>query len=274
MEKIASPYLRVGIVWLAMVAIWLLLGTLRDLIWGTGHDGYSFGGHVASAILATVLAVPVIVVARRVLDGGSVAGLGLQLSLAAIPAFLIGALAFLVPSALGFAIVLGLGWAEATPLAPIGEIVLFIPVLAVLVFLYEALPEELAFRGYIQVNLEARLGYWGAIVAQAVLFALWGAALWTIAAGAIAVDRFVMFFFIALVLGMVRGTTGSVWASIGLHVAFQTVAQLMLNTERGHFGLEGADMVQLVALGVVPFSLAVLVVEVLKARDRTAAEVS
>lgn len=271
MPKIASPYLRVGLVWLAMVAIWLLLGALRDLIWGTGPGGYSLGGHATSAVLATAVAVPMIIFARRVLDGETVQSLGLQLSSAAIPAFLIGALAFLLPSALGFAILLVMGWASVTATAPIMEIVLFVPVLAVLVFLYEALPEELAFRGYIQVNLETRLGYWGAILGQAALFALWGAALWTLASGAIALDRLVMFFFIALIQGMVRGVTGSVWTSIGLHVAFQTVAQLLLNTERGHFAIEGAGMLQLVALGVVPFSLAVLVFEFLNARGRKAA---
>lgn len=268
MPLISSPYLRVGLVWVAMVAIWLLLFLLREVIWGTGPGGYSIGGHVTSAVLASLLAVPMVVVARRVLDGETVKSLGLDLSLSAVWYFMSGALAFLLPSALGFAIVIGMGWTSVTPIAPIAEIALFVPALIGLVFIYEALPEELAFRGYIQVNLQSRLRYWGAIVAQAVLFALWGAALWTITTGAGAPDRLVMFFFIALVLGMVRAATGSVWTSIGLHVAFQTVAQLLLNTERGHFSVEGVAMLQLVAIGVVPFSLAVLVVEVLNRRAK------
>lgn len=263
MPAIASPYLRVGLVWVAMVAIWLLLFFVRDVIWGADPGGYSIGGHVTSAVLASLLAVPTVVVARRVLDGETVPSLGFDLSPSAVRHFVIGALAFLLPSALGFAIVIGMGWASVSPIAPIAEIALFVPALIVLVFIYEALPEELAFRGYMQVDLETRLRYWGAIVAQAVLFALWGAALWTVTTGAPALDRLVLFFFIALVLGMVRGATGSVWTSIGLHVAFQTVAQLLLNTERGHFSVEGVEMLQLVAIGVVPFSLAVLVVEVL-----------
>lgn len=266
MSALKSPFICVAIVWVAMVAIWLLLPALRNLFWGTSMDGYTLGGHVMSAILATVIAVPMVIVARRRLDGETVASLGFRLDTAAIRQFLIGAIAFLVPSALGFAVVLGLGWTVITPLAPRGEILAFIPLLVLLVFIYEALPEELAFRGYMQVNLETRLGYWGAIFVQAALFALWGAALWTIAAGAIAFDRLAMFFFIGLVLGIVRGTTGSVWTSIGLHVAFQTVAQLLLNTGRGHFAIEGADMLQFVALGVVPFSLAAIIVEYLHKR--------
>lgn len=265
MPKIASPYLRVAIVWIAVVAIWLVLPVLREALWGTG---YSLGGHIMSAILATAIAVPVVVLARRLLDGESVRSLGLELSATAVKPFLIGAAAFLIPSALGFAIVLGMGWGSIMPVASWGEILAFVPLLIVLVFLFEALPEELAFRGYMQINLQTRLGYWGAIFAQAALFAVWGAVLWTVAAGAPAVERLVMFFFVALVLGMVRGITGSVWASIGLHVAFQTVAQLLLNTERGHFSTGGVEMIQLVALGIVPFSLAVLVVEVLRARGR------
>ena len=272
MSRITSPYLRVGLVSLGMVVLWLLLPVLRDLVWGTGYSGYSFGGHVMSAVLATALAVPMVVFVRRVLDGDSVESLGLSVSAAAVRPFLVGAAAFLLPAALGFIVVLGMGWTRIVPLASIMEIASFVPVLIVLVFLFEALPEELAFRGYIQTNLQTRLGYWGAIFAQAVLFALWGAALWTLATGAIALDRLVMFFFIALVLGMVRGITGSVWTSIGLHVAFQTVAQLLLNIERGHFAVEGVDMLQLVALGVVPFSFAAIVVEFLNARGRKAAD--
>lgn len=263
MPPIANPFARVAIVWIAMVAIWLVLPLLRSAVWGTGTHGYSLGGHVMSAVLATALAVPLIVFARRVLDRETVASLGLPLDLSAIRQVLIGAASFLVPSALGFAIVLGLGWTTITPAASWGEILAFVPLLVLLVFIYEALPEELAFRGYMQVNLETRLGHWGAIVAQAVLFALWGAAIWTLATGAIAGDRLVMFFFIALVLGIVRGTTGSVWTAIGLHLAFQTVAQMLLNTERGHFAVEGVEMLQLVALGIVPFSLAALIVEYL-----------
>ena len=263
MSAQSNPFVRVALVWAAMVAIWLALPLLRSVFWGAEGTSYSLGGHVMSAVLATALAVPMVVVARRVLDKQSVASLGLRLDASAVRPFLSGAVAFLLPSALGFAIVLVLGWTSITPVASWGEILAFVPLLIVLVFIYEALPEELAFRGYIQANLETQLGYWGAIFAQAVLFALWGAALWTLAAGAVALDRLVMFFFVGLVLGLVRSIAGSVWTAIGLHVAFQTVAQTLLNTERGHFAVEGSEMMQLVALGVVPFSLAALIVEIL-----------
>lgn len=47
------------------------------------------------------------------------------------------------------------------------------------------------------------------------------------------VDRLVIFISVGFVLGLVRVVTGSVWAAIGLHTAFQTVAQLLLNQDAG-----------------------------------------
>jgi membrane protease YdiL (CAAX protease family) len=136
MTKSGSIAWRVGAMWLAVVGIWLFLGWIRDAVWGSGHAGYTLGGHMLSA------------------------------------------------------------------------------------------------------------------------------ALWTIAVGTVPIDRIAMFFFMGLVLGMLRVVTGSVWASIGLHAAFQSVAQLLLNGPRGHFAITGVETLQLVALGIVPFSLAVSIAEV------------
>lgn len=268
MKPFATVYVRVAIVWIAMLLIWSLLAVARDVIWGAGADGYTLGGHVMSAVLTTALAVPVVILARRAMDRDSVGSLGLRLDRAAVSQFVIGATAFLVPSAIGFAIVLALGWVTITPIASWAEILAFVPLLVVLVFLYEALPEELAFRGYMQTNLATRLSYWTTIIVQAVLFSLWGTALWLFTSGELMLDRLVIFFFMAFLLGILRATTGSVWTTIGFHVAFQTVAQLLLNTARGHFVIEGTDMMQLVALGIVPFSLAAIIVDYLSKRGR------
>lgn len=258
MRRIDNPYLRVAIVWGAMLAIWLAVAQLRQLGFGAG---YTLAGHVVSAIVTVILAVPAVVAARRWLDGGTLEGIGFELSPKAIRPFLVGALAFLLPSAIGFALVLGMGWASVLPTASWAEILLFVPVLMVLVFLFEALPEELAFRGYIYQALAERRSRLVAVVVQAVLFSLWGALLWIVVNGTVAVDRIVFFLAIGFVLGLVRVATGSVWAAIGLHTAFQTVAQLVLNVERGHFAVTDVGTLQFVALGIVPFSLAVVIVQ-------------
>jgi membrane protease YdiL (CAAX protease family) len=74
----------------------------------------TLSGHVPSALLAPLLAVPTVIAARRWLDCGSLAGLGLPSSL-----------------------------------KEVGKPLAIVPLLTVLVLLYEALPEELAFRGYV-----------------------------------------------------------------------------------------------------------------------------
>lgn len=252
-----DSYIRVGLLLGGVVVIWWLLGAVAGAVFG---PEYSFFGHVLRAVLASVLTVPLIIALRRGLDGGTLAGLGLPLAFEAIKPFVVGALAFLVPSALGFALVLGFGWASISPLAPVGDILAFVPVLIVLVVLYEALPEELAFRGYIYKALAERHARIVAVFVQAGLFALWGALVWMVSSGTMPFDRLAMFGAVALVLGLVRVTTGSVWACIGLHTGFQTVAQLFLSEGRDHFAIEGSGTLQLVALGVVPFSLAMVLV--------------
>lgn len=258
MSVVRSPYIRVAAVWAAMLVIWLIMHSLRMWVHG---DGYTLPGHIQSALFATLLTVPMVTVARRFLDGGTLAGLGLPWSPnAAARAIGIGALSFLIPSALGFAIVLGLGWTTITPDAAPGEILAFVPLLVVLVFLYEALPEELAFRGYLYQALAKRHSRITAVGGQALLFGLWGAVLSTIHQGAFSVERLMLFFVVGFVLGLVRVVTGSVWATIGLHAAFQTTAQLLLNEERGHFIVVGTESLESIALGILPFALALTIV--------------
>lgn len=253
-----SPYFRAAAVWAAMLLIWLLHHSLR--IWLHGK-GYSLSGHIQSAFLATLLAVPMVALACRWFDGGSLADLGLALSFkAALRPFAIGALSFLLPSALGFAIVLGFGWVTITPLAPLHSILAFVPLLVALVILYEALPEELAFRGYLYRVLAERHSRLLAIFTQALLFGLWGGLLSLYHSGTLHVERLVIFVSVALVLGFVRVVANSVWAAIGLHTAFQTVAQLLLNEERGHFAISGSASLELIALGILPLALATTLV--------------
>ncbi len=259
MPGMSSPYIRVAVVWGAMLAIWLALHSLRQWVHG---DGYTLSGHVQSALLAPLLAVLMVTAARRWFDGGTLAGLGLPLSLKpAARSFAIGAMSFLAPLALGLAIVLGFGWTTITPTATLSEIVTFVPLLVVLVFLYEALPEELAFRGYIYRALAERHSRILAVIGQALLFGLWGTILWTINLGMLPFERLVLFIAVGFVHGLVRVVTDSVWASVGLHTAFQTVAQLLLNEEREHFVVTGTETLQIVALGIVPFALAPTIVQ-------------
>lgn len=269
-EKI-NTYIRVTIVWSAMLAIWLLLHSLREYMYG---DGYTLAGHIQSALLATLFAVPMVIAARRWLDGGTLSGLGFSFSFASLAKpFAVGILCFLLPFVLGLTIVIGFGISSVSLAASPGDVLSFLPLLIILVFLYEALPEELVFRGYLYRALAERHSRILAVIGQALLFGLWGAILWAIRTDVLSLERLILFITVGTVLGLVRVVVGSVWASIGLHLAFQTIAQLLLNEERGHFAIIGVETLQLVALGIVPFAFATAIAEKLSRRKTTWGEV-
>ncbi len=249
---------RVCILWVALLAIFLGLNQLATLLFG---PDYSIMRHVFSGLLTSALVVPLIVVARRRSDKESLTQLGLALDSSAIRPFLVGLLSWTAPFALGLGICLALGLVHIEATASWGEILAFIPLLVALVFLLEALPEELAFRGYMQTNLGKILEPWLAVTLQTALFGSWGVALWLITSGGIDVAHASMFYVMAAVLGVVRLITGSVWTCIGAHLAFQTVAQLLLNAERGYFAIEGDMWLKIIALGMVPFSLMIPIIE-------------
>lgn len=250
--------IRISLVWMALLAIFAGKSQLAVLLLGPEYD---LARHIFMAVLTTAMTVPLIVMARRSLDREPFADLGLAVDISAVKPMLVGALSWFAPFVLGLGICLGLGLVEIRAIASWGEILAFVPLLIVLVFLLEALPEELAFRGYLQTNLGKLLEPWLAVTIQAALFGSWGAALWLISSGGIDILHASMFYVMAAILGVVRIITGSVWTGIGIHLAFQTMAQLLLNTERGHFSVEGELWLQVIALGMVPFSLIIPIVE-------------
>ena len=258
MQMVRSPVLRVALVWVALLAVFQGKSQLAILLFG---PDYTIPRHVVMALLSSALVVPLIVLVRRYIDREPFVDLGLALDLSALRPLLVGLLSWLVPFALCLAALLGFGLVDITALAPWYEILAFLPLLIVLVFLLEALPEELAFRGYIQTNLGRVLEPWLAVTIQAALFGSWGVAMWLITSGGLDPLHASLFYVMGAVLGMLRIITGSVWTGIGFHVAFQTAAQLLLNTKRGHFDIEGAFWLQVLALGAIPFSLAIPIVE-------------
>jgi hypothetical protein len=240
-EHRPSVWWRVTIVTGATVLIWWILGQVATAWFG---EDYSRAGHVVRAVLATGLTVPMVVLARRWLDrrpwpraappGGRWRGL------------LLGMGCYLVPAGAALAAAVALGRTEVRVQAGVGELLLALAGLLALVLLYEAYPEELVFRGYVYRNLATWLAPWLGLVAQAVLFAAFGAGL----------GRFGLFFAVALVIGYFRVVTGHIAACIGFHLAFQT-SQQFLGPMWDQVSVTEPELVELVLLGVVPLGLAV-----------------
>jgi membrane protease YdiL (CAAX protease family) len=249
-----APIWRILIVFAAAVLLWLFVYHGTPL--GYDYDRFT---HAARAILTTVLVVPVIVAARRLLDRRPWAGLGLPSPRTGWRNLLLGMACWLIPAACGFALCLGFGWAEISLRASAADALQAALLLVVLVLLYEALPEELVFRGYLQRNLMTVVPAWQAVLAQAALFTLFG----FLTGSATSLERLVIFFLFALVLGGFRIATGDIWAGIGFHLAFQTVAQLFGDIG-GVFDVTGLDVLSVVALGGLPFSLGWMAMERLR----------
>ena len=259
---------RVAIVFVAVIVIWLFVIEGLGSFFGPAYSDRV--GHFVRAVAISALVVPLILLARRHLDRRPWAGLRLtSLRVGWRPA-LFSAIFWLVTAGLGLTLTLALGWARIAVSTPDAGIVLLALYLPLLVFFYEALPEELIFRGYFYRNLATRYALWLAVVLQAVLFTLWATAIG--AAGS--VDRLILFFTFSIVLGILRALTGNLWASIGFHLAFQWVTQLYSAAVRqGSLQVEAQATLDLVVFWLFPIvlgSVALVMMSAIRNRGQVA----
>lgn len=167
-----------------------------------------------------------------------------------------GALLWTVPAAATFS-VLGLLGAPLTATVPGPDLARTVLLLLLAVLVAEAVPEEAVFRGYVMHALGTVARGWCVIIAQAVLFTLFGAILrqsWN------PVDLS-LFLVMGIGFGWLRLITGSIWMSVGFHAAFQTGAQLVLTHDVLSF--DGGTGTAMLALGMIPFTVAAAVTSAL-----------
>ena len=256
---------RVAVVSIAVIVIWLFAVEVLGSFSGPAYADRV--GHAVRAGAISALVVPLIILSRRYLDRRPWSGLRLTPLGAGWRVALFGAAFWLVAAGIGLTVTLALGWASVTISAPSTGIVLLAIYLPLLVFFYEALPEELIFRGYFYRNLAARYPRWLALLMQAALFTLFGAAIG--AAGT--VDRVILFFTFSVVLGILRVVTGNLWTAVGFHLAFQWVTQLYSAAVReGTLRVEAQATLDLVVFWLFPIVLgSVALITVSAARQRT-----
>lgn len=248
--------LRLGAVFAGATLVWVAVDRSADAIFG---PDYQRGRHVFSAVAITALVVPLVVFAYRRLDRLQWSDLRRGSPWAAGQLLGLGAAGYLIPAGLAVTVLAATGTLEVAPRGSLLAIVGSVLFLAVLVLLYEALPEELVFRGYLYRNLTTALPRWVAVLAQAVLFVLFGMAVG--AAGT--VDRVVLLFGFAVVQGTIRAVTDTLWMPVGFHLAFQTTEQLV-GPSWNRFVVNDLVVLQDLALGLVPLALGVPVVLLLR----------
>jgi membrane protease YdiL (CAAX protease family) len=242
------------------IAVWLAVGAVADALFGADYSLASHAFRAAAVFVLVLLALALLVrwEHSRPRDYGVVAD-GMLRGVA------LGALGYLVPFLVAAAAILGLGLARldvtADPLTVVAQGAL---VLA-LVLAYEAVPEELIFRGYLFRVLAERVPAWFTIVGQALLFCAFG----TVIGAAGTLDRVLLFFVFSLSLGVLRHVTGTVFATIGFHALFQLLAQWSLGEQWSALTLDDRQgWFALVALGLAPFAFAPVVARAVVRRRR------
>ncbi|GAA5054701.1 CPBP family intramembrane glutamic endopeptidase [Nocardia callitridis] len=224
---------------------WVLLSGVGAL---TGAE-YSRGAHIVRALGATLFTVALVAWALRRPVRRSWSDLGVDGPGTGWRQFVFGAACWAIPAMVTLLVLLGVGWAELSVQASVAKTLVAALGSVVLVLLYEAVPEELVFRGYLFTALSERFSPFWSVLGQAVLFMGWGALIG--AAGS--VDRVVLFGVFAVVLGAMRAVTGSVWVCAGFHTAFQFTAQF-LGTQWTQVRLHDPDLaVASLAFVAVPF---------------------
>ncbi|MGI5218510.1 CPBP family intramembrane glutamic endopeptidase [Nocardia sp. CA-290969] len=206
------------VVFAAVTGWWLLLIDGVGALTGTE---YTRGAHIVRAVGATLFVVPLIALVLRFPVRLRWSELGLTGWRLGARQFVYGAARWAVPAWLTLAVLVGAGWTEVTVRAPVAEIAVALLGLTALVLLYEAIPEELVFRGYFFAVLGGRHASVRSVLGQAALFTVWGA----LVGGRLSVDRMVLFALFATLLGVLRTVTGNLWSCMGFHTAFQVTAQ-------------------------------------------------
>ncbi|WP_245746573.1 CPBP family intramembrane glutamic endopeptidase [Nocardia altamirensis] len=257
--------IRIGVVFVGVTVWWLVLISGLSAVTGTG---YTRELHVVRAVGATLGTIPLVYLARRFLDRKPWSGLGLSSVARGWRDFLFGAACWGIPAAISVALMLRFGWAEITMKTSLAQALPALLGLVVLVTLYEAVPEELVFRGYIYTNLVERWSNAVAIPVQAVLFTTWGALIST----SLPPERVALFFVFGLVLGALRATTGNLWTCIGFHITFQVPTQF-LAARWTHFELDDPDFnINGLAFVIIPFLTTAVVLWFVSRRKRRSAD--
>lgn len=245
---------RLAAVFGAATLIWLFIHALLGTDYGRGR-------HVVAAVLATTLAVPMVVLAFRRLDRLPWSRLRRAPPRTVARLLLIGVAAYLVPAALAVALFTATDRLRLSLAGPAGDTVLSVLALAALVFFYEALPEEFVFRGYLYRNLATALPVWAAVLVQAGLFALFG----VLTGSADSAGRAAIFLGFGVAQGVLRAVTDTIWVPIGFHLAFQTAVQLV-GPDWGTVLADDPAWLRQIALGLIPITAGVLVIQLLGRR--------
>lgn len=236
-------WMRILVVLILGIIIWHFITYLSDILIG---EEYSRINHFFTAIITTILTFILIQSALKI-DKIPWKQLGQGSFKKNIFSFFLGLLLWAIPASIGLFICVIFGWVEIKIHTNLNYLLMSILILFITVFLIEALPEEFIFRGYIYRYLNVVFPHWGTLILQTLLFSLFAYFI-----GAIySVEQLQFIPSFAIILGVFRAISGSVWTSIGFHVAIMTAFQI-LGPIHGHFDVSGIMTLKLFAFIFLP----------------------
>jgi uncharacterized protein len=183
------------------------------------------------AIVMSGIVVPAVVLIRRLMDRRHVDGLAILNLTRSAKGFALGSGLILLPTAVTLAGISLFGWAKLS-INPAPGVAASIPVAILTAFFFEALPEELLFRGYIYRSLNRSLQRWSASLITVVLFVLLPVVVVVLQSRVLGMNvqigntsRITPGYILTLLcfgafLQYLRVLTNSVWTAIGFHLVF------------------------------------------------------
>lgn len=216
------------------------LGTAGAVATRTGLSGTP--RQAVAAVICLVLAVSLILLLRKRIDGRSLSGLGLT----GVRTFWLGLLVTGGSAVVVFGAGTAAGWLSWGTL-DLPRLLTFLVVNTVIAVALEAFPEELVFRGYVYTSLNDALRRWTAFLTTVGLFTFAGAtssvvhfAVGTLLGESVSAPGFapagqdpvayaVLYPVFGAALLVARITTGSLWASIALHLTYLTVVRVTID---------------------------------------------
>ncbi|WP_096188720.1 CPBP family glutamic-type intramembrane protease [Evansella halocellulosilytica] len=236
-------WVRILVVLIIGIIIWNFITYLSDIFIGEEYIRFN---HFLIAVLTTILTFILIQVALKI-DNIPWHQLGQGTFKKNIISFFLGFFLWTIPASVGLFICVMLGWVEIKVHTDLNDLLLSMLILFITVLLIEALPEEFIFRGYIYRYLNVLFPHWGTILLQSLLFSLF--AYFIGAMYSVEQLQFIPGF--AIILGVFRAISGSVWTSIGFHAAIMTATQI-LGPIHGHFDVSEIFTLRFVAFILLP----------------------
>ncbi|SDD86715.1 hypothetical protein SAMN05428987_6220 [Paenibacillus sp. CF095] len=231
-KRRSSGIAIIGMSWLTMT-LGLFFATLAGKFVST-IGAADWMVHLTQAVVIISIVLPVLFVIRRHFHMKSVL---LPLTGKSIIHLLSGALFATSLAFIGLAIASMNNWITITEWHFSAEFFLAVVLNSCIAFLYEALPEELSMRGmvYDGLRFRLRLPVFFAYLTQIILFLLVPMSVSLSqelvgmdAGNRITLDYMILLLTYGITLQLLRSLTGSLWASIGFHIAYLEVARFVV----------------------------------------------